>query len=178
MATYVISDIHGCFGEFQKLLCKIGFSEDDWLYLAGDYIDRGKQSLEILRWLETFPKNVLPIKGNHDAEFAENVSIMRQIEQAEELSTDPNSNEDALILLDSVRYLMKTKNKAILEYFDYYGTIENLLKDKGVTFGELCRWADMLAAYPYFYRFPVNDRDCIVVHAGYCEDMSLIADQY
>ncbi len=178
MATYVISDIHGCFGEFQQLLCKIEFSEADRLYLAGDYIDRGKQSLEMLRWLESCPKNAMPIKGNHDAEFAENVGIMRQIDQAEELATDPDSNEDALILLDSVIYLMKTRNKAILEYFDYYGTIEDLLKNKGAAFGELCRWADMLAAYPYFYRFPVNDRDCIVVHAGYCEDMSLIANQY
>ena len=115
MATYVISDIHGCFGEFQQLLCKIEFSEADRLYLAGDYIDRGKQSLEMLRWLESCPKNVMPIKGNHDAEFAENVGIMRQIDQAEELATDPDSNEDALILLDSVRYLMKTRNKAILE---------------------------------------------------------------
>ncbi len=178
MSTYVMSDIHGCFEEFQQMLQKIDFSEDDRLYLAGDYIDRGKQSLEMLRWLKTCPKNVLPIKGNHDAEFAENVSIMRQIDQAEELATDPDSNEDALILLESVRYLMRAKNSEILEYFDYYGTIEDLLRDKGVTFGELCRWSDMLTAYSYFYRFPINDRDCIVVHAGYCENTELIADQY
>lgn len=87
MATYVISDIHGCFKEFQQMLQKIEFSEDDRLYLAGDYIDRGKQSLEMLRWLECCPENVNPIKGNHDAEFAENISIMRQIDQAEELAT-------------------------------------------------------------------------------------------
>ncbi|MCR4598431.1 MAG: metallophosphoesterase [Acetatifactor sp.] len=49
MATYVISDIHGCFEEFWQMLRKIRLSEDDRLYLAGDCIDRGKQSLEMLK---------------------------------------------------------------------------------------------------------------------------------
>lgn len=178
MATYIISDIHGCFDEFQKMLQKIDFSESDRLYLAGDYIDRGKQSLEMLQWLESCPKNVLPIKGNHDAEFVENVNIMRQIDVSEELETDSDSNEDARILLDSVKYMLKGKNAAILEYFDYYGTIEDFLKNNAVTFGELCRWSELLAGYPYCYWFPMKGRDCIVVHAGYCKDAELISDNY
>ncbi len=52
MSTYVISDIHGCFDEFQTMLGRIGLTAEDRLILAGDYIDRGKQNLEMLRWLE------------------------------------------------------------------------------------------------------------------------------
>ena len=40
MATYVISDIHGCFNEFDQMLEKIGFSGKDKLILAGDCIDQ------------------------------------------------------------------------------------------------------------------------------------------
>ena len=32
--TYAISDIHGCYEEYIKLLEKIGFSEDDTLYIC------------------------------------------------------------------------------------------------------------------------------------------------
>ena len=52
MGTYVMSDIHGCRDEFLTMLDKIGFSGSDQLFLAGDYIDRGKKSLEMLKWIE------------------------------------------------------------------------------------------------------------------------------
>ena len=55
MSTYVMSDIHGCYNEFHQMLDTIGFSPSDELILAGDYIDRGKQTLEMLYWLEDRP---------------------------------------------------------------------------------------------------------------------------
>ena len=178
MATYVISDIHGCFDEFQRILKEINFSEYDRLYLAGDYIDRGEQSYEMLRWLEDCPENVLPIKGNHDAEFSEYVSLMLQIDRAEELDTDPDSNEDSQILYDTTRYTLRRKNREFLGFFDYYGTIGDLLRNKGVTFAELICWARMFEKYPYYYRFFIGDRDCIIVHAGYCEDSGSLSEKY
>ena len=76
MATYVMSDIHGCYDEFVSMLDKIRLSEGDELILAGDYVDRGRQNLEMLRWIEEPPANVTMIKGNHDAKFVESVKIM------------------------------------------------------------------------------------------------------
>ncbi|WP_276948806.1 metallophosphoesterase [Acetatifactor muris] len=69
MSTYVISDIHGCCNEFLSMLEKIRFSESDNLILAGDYIDRGKQSYEMLKWLEQCLPNVLLLRGNHEEEI-------------------------------------------------------------------------------------------------------------
>lgn len=178
VAHYVISDIHGCFDEFRQMLDKIEFSDEDRLYLAGDYIDRGPKSIEMLRWLEMCPQNVFPIKGNHDAEFAENVKIMRQVNDSEELNTDQDSNEDALILLDSVKYMLRSKSSVAEAYFDYYGTIEDIITNHDRTFRDLCRWEDMLAAYPYYLRFPIEDRDCIIVHAGYIEDLAPVRARY
>ena len=52
MSTYVMSDLHGCYDELQKLLAAVGFSERDQLIFAGDLIERGPKHYEILRWLE------------------------------------------------------------------------------------------------------------------------------
>ena len=71
MSTYVMSDIHGCYDELMKILEKIQFSSDDTLIIAGDYMDRGSQSLEILDWILDVPDNVILLKGNHDAEFVD-----------------------------------------------------------------------------------------------------------
>ena len=80
MATYVISDIHGCFDEFSRMLKHIHFSSEDRLYLAGDYIDRGPANIEMLKWLKKCPVNVFPITGNHDSEFVQNIHIMKKLQ--------------------------------------------------------------------------------------------------
>ncbi len=176
MSTYVISDIHGCYDEFQNMLHKIRLSDNDRLILAGDYIDRGPKSREMLQWLEKCPPNVVPIKGNHDAEFVEYVHLMQQTDQKNELMTDPDLNEDARLLLDSVRYQFKKKQPLGLFFFDYYNTITNLIEKQGVTFGELCRWAEYLDDLPLYERFECSRRECVVVHAGFCEDESVLEE--
>lgn len=61
MVTYGMSDTHGCYDEFVSMLDKIRLSEGDELILAGDYVDRGRQNLEMLRWIEEPPVNVAMI---------------------------------------------------------------------------------------------------------------------
>lgn len=55
MSTYVMSDIHGCYDELMTMLRKIKFSAEDKLIIAGDYIDRGTQNYEMLKWIESMP---------------------------------------------------------------------------------------------------------------------------
>ena len=47
--NYVISDIHGCYEQYMKLLDKIHFSERDTLYLLGDLVDRGPEPMEVVK---------------------------------------------------------------------------------------------------------------------------------
>ncbi len=178
MSTYVISDIHGCFDEFQEMIEKISLSEDDRLILAGDYIDRGKKSLEMLKWLENCPANILTLAGNHDLEFAGYVRLMEQIDESCELNTDRHSNDDAQILLETIRYMLKMRASGALEFFDYYGTVTDLIMNRGVSLDDLCRWAEMMEKLPIIERFECSGRDCIVVHAGYCEEEVLQKSKY
>lgn len=64
--TYVISDIHGDFERYEKMLDKINFSEDrDVLFVLGDTIDYGEDSFKLLLDMSSRP-NVYPILGEHE----------------------------------------------------------------------------------------------------------------
>jgi bis(5'-nucleosyl)-tetraphosphatase (symmetrical) len=69
MATYAIGDIQGCLREFDGLLEKINFSSDDELWLAGDLINRGPQSLQLLRRVKALSSQCQIVLGNHDLHF-------------------------------------------------------------------------------------------------------------
>jgi len=67
MAHYAVGDIQGCFLEFIELLDKIQFdSNSDQLWLVGDLVNRGPQSLETLRFIKSLGNCVKIVLGNHD----------------------------------------------------------------------------------------------------------------
>jgi bis(5'-nucleosyl)-tetraphosphatase (symmetrical) len=67
MATYIVGDIQGCYDALQRLLEKIGFDPAaDRLWCPGDLVNRGKQSLETLRLLESLGDGFTMTLGNHD----------------------------------------------------------------------------------------------------------------
>ena len=66
MATYVIGDVQGCFASLEALLRKIEFRKNkDAIWLAGDLVNRGPRSVEVLRWARSTP-GVDSVLGNHD----------------------------------------------------------------------------------------------------------------
>ena len=67
MATWAIGDIQGCYTEFRALLEKIGFNpRHDQLWLTGDLVNRGKESLQTLRYVMNLGDCVTTVLGNHD----------------------------------------------------------------------------------------------------------------
>ena len=66
MATYAIGDIQGSYNEFRRLLDLINFNAKDKLWLVGDIVNRGPNSLLLLRFLRAMNDAVIAVLGNHD----------------------------------------------------------------------------------------------------------------
>lgn len=67
MATYVIGDVQGCFGELRTLLQAIDFDPTrDFIYFVGDLVNRGPSSLDTLRWIYAHRDCTKTVLGNHD----------------------------------------------------------------------------------------------------------------
>lgn len=67
MSDYVIGDVHGCFEPLLRLLSHIQFNEhDDRLWFTGDLVNRGPDSLAVLRFIKALPQPARITLGNHD----------------------------------------------------------------------------------------------------------------
>jgi bis(5'-nucleosyl)-tetraphosphatase (symmetrical) len=67
MSLYLIGDLQGCNGPLQQLLRKIDFSPStDTLYVLGDLVNRGPDSLGVLRCLASLGDSARCLLGNHD----------------------------------------------------------------------------------------------------------------
>ncbi|MCM3172601.1 serine/threonine protein phosphatase [Paenibacillus sp. MER 99-2] len=70
MRRCVISDIHGCYDEFNALLHHVSYdSVQDELILLGDYVDRGLKSRQVVDQIIELQQrhSIIALKGNHDA---------------------------------------------------------------------------------------------------------------
>ncbi|MDQ7002099.1 MAG: symmetrical bis(5'-nucleosyl)-tetraphosphatase [Ghiorsea sp.] len=70
MAVYVVGDIQGCYEPLKTLLKQVNFDpKKDVLWCAGDMVNRGPDSLKVLRFLKSLGDACVCVLGNHDLQL-------------------------------------------------------------------------------------------------------------
>jgi bis(5'-nucleosyl)-tetraphosphatase (symmetrical) len=97
VSTYAIGDIQGCFTTLLRLLERIGFDpECDRLWLVGDLVNRGKSSLDVLRWAKGLGSRLVAVLGNHDLNLlarSEGLRPRKSLDTLEEVLSAPDREE-------------------------------------------------------------------------------------
>ena len=101
MSVWAIGDIQGCHASLMALLDKIAFNPaQDRLWIAGDLVNRGEDSLETLYYLYSIRDSIEVVLGNHDISLiAAYYGIKKSNPTIDPILTSP----DAKMLIDWLR---------------------------------------------------------------------------
>lgn len=140
--TYVMSDIHGCYGNYLDFLDEVDFSDDDTLYIIGDLIDRGSKGITLLQDVMK-RKNVIALMGNHE------YFILPTLEKIVNNDIDLKYN-----IIDKDIGFMNVGQDVTLDEFSKLSRLEQII----IT--------DYIKSLELYKEIIVNEKNYILVHAG------------
>ena len=148
---YVTSDLHGYpLDRFRRLLDQVCFSDDDFLFVLGDVIDRnGDGGVGLLQWMMEQP-NVELILGNHEAMLLSCAFLFEEITE------------------ESVADLDETRMRLLLNWMENGAkpTIQSLHALKQHRPDALADLLDFLREAPLYESVTAGGRDYLLVHSG------------
>ncbi len=97
MAIYAVGDVQGCYAELARLLEDMRFdAAADRLWLVGDLVNRGPESLAVLQLVKSLGDSAITVLGNHDLHLlavAEGVGELHRSDTLDEILNAPDRDE-------------------------------------------------------------------------------------
>tara|TARA_B100000575_G_scaffold271396_1_gene252649 strand:+ start:3881 stop:4702 length:822 start_codon:yes stop_codon:yes gene_type:complete len=145
MANYAVGDIQGCFEEFKEGLELIKFQNSkDFLWITGDLINRGPDSLKVLQYVFKIKNSVHLVLGNHDLHYLNcffNNKKLSDGDTFQSLMFHKKSLKMAKFLLHQPFVFSKkilTKKKVIQVAMVHAGIPRNMSLKQAETLSKLC----------------------------------------
>lgn len=99
MATYAVGDLQGCLQPLKQLLALVNFDpKKDTLWLTGDLINRGPESLDTLRFIYALRDSVVSVLGNHDLHLLAVAAGVRQASPSDTLEEILHAPDKEILL--------------------------------------------------------------------------------
>ncbi|WBW99128.1 metallophosphoesterase family protein [Oceanirhabdus sp. W0125-5] len=117
---YVVSDIHGRLDRLKRLVEVISLKDDDTLYVLGDMVDRGEESIEVIQYIMD-KKNIEAIMGNHDRMM---LYSLKNMDETEIRRWNRNGNETTLQGFNKLSKKEQGKILSFLESLEYYKIVD------------------------------------------------------
>jgi bis(5'-nucleosyl)-tetraphosphatase (symmetrical) len=97
MAIYAVGDVQGCYAELRQLLEDTRFDPaTDKLWLVGDLVNRGPDSLDVLRLVKSLGDSAITVLGNHDLHLlavAEGIGELHRTDTLDAILAAPDRDE-------------------------------------------------------------------------------------
>ena len=146
--TYVMSDIHGCWDKYKRILEKIKLGTDDRLFILGDVIDREEFGIELLLDIRS-ASNIILLLGNHEAMAIPVLKSIRHIAPEEKCLDILQGDE-----------LQAWKDWTNEGGFSTQKTFLLLSVDERTLI------IDYLESLPLYKELVIDDKNFVLVHAG------------
>src|SRR5947209_5068775 len=97
MATYAIGDVQGCFSALERLIQQLQFDPvKDRLWFVGDLVNRGPNSVAVLRYIKKLGGSAITVLGNHDLHLlavAAGCAPMREKDTIQDVLAAPDRDD-------------------------------------------------------------------------------------
>jgi len=89
LAAYAIGDIHGQAKTLKSLILKLNLKSDDHIIFLGDYIDRGPDWFEVLKYIISLENiyKVTVLWGNHDILMYDSLRVFKESKICPDISS-------------------------------------------------------------------------------------------
>ena len=134
MSTYVIGDIQGCYDALRRLLDMINYDpSQDKIWLCGDLVNRGGQSLQVLQFVKSHDDSISTVLGNHDLHLLANYELYPEGNSGNPEFDEVFNSPDAESLMEWLRaqplaiwskeHRMLRVHAGVIPQWDYKATI-------------------------------------------------------